>query len=490
MEALFSTTLASYEAWLMVFCVIVFFGIYLFDGINFVQRVYLALKPIKPVWSITPLGATDTIPEVTSPILEPIAPEEVQAHEAERAEAEEKHEQEVIKSEVFEEKVLEEIQQAEIEKEVKESEQEVTVDMPTWKEVSLTFSPEANSEWESLVQEEFTQTTVAEETPGDMIENDLKEKQETEKNPPYVTEEEVENLEMIDKVEPAKEIIPVISSEAIVESRDLIQEPTQEETIPQGESEEETDDIKKVEEKSLEDTTSIIEEQAPSEESQPLPITASIHEPITEVRRSSEWQHIERLYVITNEVKTLIARGQSQDARALIIEWLSLDKNHRELNLILGSIYESERQAQKAEYIYKDLALAYPEDGEILERLANILIIEKRYDLALEIYKKIISLSGETEWSLYIMTHLAHELGHHEELYAYARRYQKNWPNNPDILTLLAQAEIALGERQSAIQTLIKLKNLTPYNNEIMETIAKLTMEEELAGNFGGEKIN
>lgn len=87
------------------------------------------------------------------------------------------------------------------------------------------------------------------------------------------------------------------------------------------------------------------------------------------------------------------------------------------------------------------------------------------------------------------MTHLAHELGQHEELYAYARRYQKSWPNNPDILMLLAQAEIALGERKSAIQTLIKLKNLTPYNNEIMETIAKLTMEEELAGNFGGERI-
>jgi hypothetical protein len=45
MEALFSTTLASYEAWLMVLCVIVFFGIYLFDGIAFVQRVYAALRP-------------------------------------------------------------------------------------------------------------------------------------------------------------------------------------------------------------------------------------------------------------------------------------------------------------------------------------------------------------------------------------------------------------------------------------------------------------
>jgi len=83
------------------------------------------------------------------------------------------------------------------------------------------------------------------------------------------------------------------------------------------------------------------------------------------------------------------------------------------------------------------------------------------------------------------MTHLAHELQNIEELYAYAKKYQKNWPNNPDILSLLAQAEIALGERQAAIQTLIKLKNLTPYNSEIQDMIAKLTMEEELAGNFG-----
>ena len=97
-------------------------------------------------------------------------------------------------------------------------------------------------------------------------------------------------------------------------------------------------------------------------------------------------------------------------------------------------------------------------------------------------------MSGETEWSLYIMTHLAHELWHNEELYAYARRYQKNWPNNPEILSLLAESEIALGERQNAIQTLIKLKNLTPYNHEIMDMISKLTMEEELAGNFISQK--
>ena len=74
-----------------------------------------------------------------------------------------------------------------------------------------------------------------------------------------------------------------------------------------------------------------------------------------------------------------------------------------------------------------------------------------------------------------------------EDKYEYTRKYQKNWPNNPEILTLLAQAEIALGKRLDAIETLKKLKNLTPYNPEILETIQKLVTEEEMAGNFNKE---
>jgi tetratricopeptide (TPR) repeat protein len=99
-------------------------------------------------------------------------------------------------------------------------------------------------------------------------------------------------------------------------------------------------------------------------------------------------------------------------------------------------------------------------------------------------YKKILSLTWETEGTLYILSHLAKELEQFEIAYDYTRKYQKQWPNNPEILTILAQAEVALGNRKDAIQTLIKLKNLTPYNQEISDMIQKLVLEEELAGNF------
>ena len=67
----------------------------------------------------------------------------------------------------------------------------------------------------------------------------------------------------------------------------------------------------------------------------------------------------------------------------------------------------------------------------------------------------------------------------------YARMYLKQYPHNPDILWLYSQSQVTNGERRDAIDTLIKLKNLTPYNQEIADLIQKLVTEEELAGNFG-----
>lgn len=192
----------------------------------------------------------------------------------------------------------------------------------------------------------------------------------------------------------------------------------------------------------------------------------------------------ETIFAIVNAVKTLIARKETTEARTLIIQWLAIDKHHRDLNLLLGSLYETERQFEKAEYVYKDLAIEYPNNIEILEKLWNVLIIEKRYSIALEIYKKILDIGGETEWTLYILSHLCHEIGDASEGHLFMKKYLKQWPNNPEVLSLMWNAEIELGKRKDAIETLKRLKNLTPYNEEITATLQKLMMEEELAGNF------
>ena len=53
------------------------------------------------------------------------------------------------------------------------------------------------------------------------------------------------------------------------------------------------------------------------------------------------------------------------------------------------------------------------------------------------------------------------------------------------MLALLSESQIVLGKRKEAIETLTKLKNLSPYDApEIGQYIEKLRAEEEMAKNF------
>lgn len=198
--------------------------------------------------------------------------------------------------------------------------------------------------------------------------------------------------------------------------------------------------------------------------------------------------HVEKLTGLVSSVRTLIARGMTHEAQTLIIEWLSIEKDNRELNLLLGQIYEQEWQYEKAEYIYKDMAELHSTDIEILEKLANVLIIEKKNIIANEIYKKIHTLIGNTETTLYMLTHISNTLHDHPATLLYAKQYVLQWPKNPEIIALLANVQVELGLRKDAIETYKTLKNLTPYSGEITEILQKLLLEEELASNFRGKE--
>ena len=151
----------------------------------------------------------------------------------------------------------------------------------------------------------------------------------------------------------------------------------------------------------------------------------------------------EKITTILSTVQTLIARGHLEEARAAIINGLALDKDHRELNILMASLYERDSAYSKAEYIFKDLARIYPDDAEILNHLATSLAMQHRYEVSYELYKKVLTLSGENEEILYTLAHLASELSLPEEVYEYGRSCLKQYPRNPEILWLYAQSLIS-----------------------------------------------
>ncbi len=262
MEALFSTQLASYEAWLILLCIFVFIGIYVFDGITFVRKVITAFTPQPPVLPIAS-AVNDTGVEVVSPMLEEITPAEIQAHEEEKETQILAEEVEMKKLDEDEAKLIEEASIIPAEVEIQPIEDTIVAEAPE------ELAPE--------IGEVYPETT-------DILE-------ETNPEP----EDIPEALESID--------IPVTTEEATLEvpviARDEAIQPLPDTIVPEA---------------------SVIPAEAgiQSEEENATPeMLKSIPEPIIEpsiekpevvpVRREKEG-NVEKLYLITNEVKTLIAR--------------------------------------------------------------------------------------------------------------------------------------------------------------------------------------
>ena len=190
------------------------------------------------------------------------------------------------------------------------------------------------------------------------------------------------------------------------------------------------------------------------------------------------------LVELTKIIRTKIARGEITEAKAKIIEGLSIDKWHKDLNCLLASLYERESEYRKAELIYKDLILVHDTDAEIYMKLGFSLSIQGKFEIAYEIYKKLLEQGEGHIEAAEMLANIAHELARHEAAAQYAKMFLKTYPRNADMLTVLAVSQIELGEKSDALETLEKLKNLDPYNPRVREMKDKLELELELARTF------
>lgn len=190
---------------------------------------------------------------------------------------------------------------------------------------------------------------------------------------------------------------------------------------------------------------------------------------------------------ISRVAQTKINRWEYSDAKAKIIEWLSIDKFNKQLNILLASIYEKDKDYKKAEFIYKDLIVLNEHDTEIYLKLGFILSIQSKYEVAFEIYKKLHYLDKTNMEAIEMLANIGHHLSYYEDSRNFAKMFLKKNPRNIDILYLQALNLINLEERKEAIEMLKKVRQLEPYNVKVNELMDKLLLEIELAKNFNNQ---
>lgn len=179
----------------------------------------------------------------------------------------------------------------------------------------------------------------------------------------------------------------------------------------------------------------------------------------------------EKLREAAKRAQVNISRWYLESARSIIVEWLALKKEDRELNLLLADIYEREKKYQNAMYIYQDMLEIFQEDEYMLQRLGNVYALLGKNKKSFDAYSRALKQNRTNTEILDIMAHLGLELGDFKKSFKYACLYLKEKPRNAEKLWIKGYCLEKQWKIPEAIKVYEKVLDLQPYNSEIQDRI-------------------
>lgn len=176
---------------------------------------------------------------------------------------------------------------------------------------------------------------------------------------------------------------------------------------------------------------------------------------------------------ILKRVKLNFSKWYYKTAKSLIVEWLAIDKNNKELNLELADIYIEEENHKNAKYIYEDLLKNHSTDFEIIKKLADIHFFLWENKEALEKYEFLYNKKSFDLGVLEMLSEIYFTENDIEKSLKYVKKYLKDKPRDVEKLTLKAVCLEKLRKFKEANETYDKVLDLHPY-----DTFAKRKKEE------------
>lgn len=161
------------------------------------------------------------------------------------------------------------------------------------------------------------------------------------------------------------------------------------------------------------------------------------------------------------------------EAKKLLIRSLSFAPESIETNLKLGMMYLDQNESNKAEAIFRKL-ISIKESEITLNALAKSLMLQKKYEEAIEYFEKALKLEPKNAEYTASVAHAYWELGMKEPAMKYLLRASELDPRNASYLETLIDYHQGRGDIQIEQQLLKKMLFLRPHDEAIKEKLRAL----------------
>lgn len=186
-------------------------------------------------------------------------------------------------------------------------------------------------------------------------------------------------------------------------------------------------------------------------------------------------EEINQLTEILKRVKNNSSKGYFDIAKWLIIEWLSIDKFNKDLNLELANIYIKEKNYQNAEIIYRDLLEVIKDDTDLYKKIAYIYAMQWKLDLALDNYIKVHRKKPADEEVINMLCEITYDLKDFKSSLKYINQYLKFKPRDIDKMNMKAVCYEEARDFKDAIDTHKRILELQPYNTVSRDKVRELS---------------
>lgn len=207
-------------------------------------------------------------------------------------------------------------------------------------------------------------------------------------------------------------------------------------------------------------------------------LNSSKRETSLEEKDKSKWNVSEidknKVTEILKRVKINSSKWYFDTAKNLIVEWLSLDKYSKELNLELASIYEQEKKYSNAEYIYKDLLDNLKVDFEVMKKLWYIYAMQNKLKDALNIYEKLHNKKMADDKIIDFLSDLTFDMKEYKKALKYTNLFLLCKPRDVNKLFIKAESLEKLKQNKSALDIYKRILELQPYNNKAKSSLIEL----------------
>lgn len=179
----------------------------------------------------------------------------------------------------------------------------------------------------------------------------------------------------------------------------------------------------------------------------------------------------EKIIDIIKRVKMNSAKWYFDFSKNLIVEWLTLDKYNKELNVELASIYEKEKNYINAEYIYKDLLDVLKVDFEVMKKLWYILALQNKLEESLKIYEKIHNKKMSDDEVINLLSELTFDMKDYKKALKYTNLFLIGKPRDVNKLFIKGESLESTWKINEALLVYKRILELQPYNTKAKENI-------------------